>query len=174
MTTIPRTLETPPRTTGNAQQDFPLIVDWMFRAYQVIQQSVAYINSQVESGDVELTNLPDPATATVSSAQQTANLAYQLASGSQDGVDSINSSFLQGTVTVSDASTGETVAFSEEQSDNDYVVMIQPKSSSGSPALYSDTIKTKTYGTTDFSFTVGAAPGAGKSVTFDWVLMRNI
>ena len=43
---IPRTLETPPRTTGDPQLDLPLLVDWFYRAYQVITQSVDYINGQ--------------------------------------------------------------------------------------------------------------------------------
>lgn len=76
---IPRTLETPPRTTGNAQQDLPILIDWFYRAYQVIQQSVAYINSQVNSADVSFTNLPDPSTTTLAQAQQTANDAFSLA-----------------------------------------------------------------------------------------------
>jgi len=51
-TPIPRTLETPPRTTGNVQQDFPILIDWFYRAYQVITQSVNYINTNsVSAGD---------------------------------------------------------------------------------------------------------------------------
>lgn len=43
----PSLLERPPRTTGNAQEDFPLVIDWMWKAYQVINASVEYIKSQI-------------------------------------------------------------------------------------------------------------------------------
>lgn len=176
MTTIPKTLESPPRTTGNAQQDFPLVLDWMFRAYQVIQQSVEYINSQVSGADTSLTltDLPDPNTATVASAQNTANQAYTAAIVAQEGVSIIGESIMQGEVTISDASTGDTVSFDEDMEDADYVVIFQVKSSSGTPATNSYIIATKTYGISDFSFTLLSAPGAGKSITFDWILIRNI
>jgi hypothetical protein len=49
---IPRTLETPPRTTGDPQLDLPLLVDWFYRAYQVITESVKYINGgSISKGD---------------------------------------------------------------------------------------------------------------------------
>ncbi len=74
---IPKVLETPPRTIGN---DPAVLIDWLWRAYQVITQSVAYINAQVESLTTTSTDdLPDPATSTVAQAQQTANDAFALA-----------------------------------------------------------------------------------------------
>lgn len=45
------TLEPPPRTTGNSQQDFPLVVDWMWKAYQVINQSIQYIIDQASASE---------------------------------------------------------------------------------------------------------------------------
>lgn len=41
----PPPLEKPPRTTGNAQQDFPMVIDWMFKAYQVINAAVEYVSN---------------------------------------------------------------------------------------------------------------------------------
>ena len=69
---IPRTLETPPRTTGIVQNDLPILIDWFYRAYQVITQSVAYINSQVNNPDFSVADLPDPSNTTLAQAQQTA------------------------------------------------------------------------------------------------------
>lgn len=76
---IPRTLETPPRTTGDIKQDMPILINWFWRAYQVIQQSVAYINSQVTNPEFNVANLPDPENTTLAQAQLTANNAYNLA-----------------------------------------------------------------------------------------------
>lgn len=49
--TPPEPLERPPRTTGNAQQDFPIIIDWMWKAYQVINQSIQYIIDQASASE---------------------------------------------------------------------------------------------------------------------------
>src|ERR1035437_7118184 len=76
---VPRPLETPPRTTGNIQQDMPILINWFWRAYQVISQSVAYINSQVTNPAFSVANLPDPLNTTLAQAQTTANNAYNLA-----------------------------------------------------------------------------------------------
>ena len=98
---IPRTLETPPRSTGNAQADFPIMIDWFYRAYQVIVQAVNYINSQVQGvEDISILDLPDPASATVASAQGTANIAYALAEQADGKADTAQSEVdtLEGTV----------------------------------------------------------------------------
>lgn len=47
----PEPLEAPPRTTGNAQQDFPIIIDWMWKAYQVINASVEYIIAKTSTDE---------------------------------------------------------------------------------------------------------------------------
>lgn len=76
---IPATLETPPRTTGNVQMDMVILINWFWRAYQVITQSVAYINSQVANPEFNVAALPDPTKTTLAQAQLTANNAYNLA-----------------------------------------------------------------------------------------------
>ena len=76
---IPAPLPTPPLTTGNIQQDMPILVNWFWAAYLVIQQSVAYINSQITNPAFDVANLPNPSTTTLAQAQTTANNAYNLA-----------------------------------------------------------------------------------------------
>lgn len=89
---IPKTLESPPRTTGNIQQDMPILINWFWRAYQVITQSVAYINSQVTNPEFNVAALPDPANTTLASAQLTANNAYNLANTANiEGINNTNS-----------------------------------------------------------------------------------
>lgn len=166
---IPRTLEPPPRTTGNAAQDFPIIIDWFWRAYQVIVQAVNFINSQIDGSDLDISALPDPATATVASAQQTANLAYALASQTDDRL----AGYISGTVLVDDANTGASVVFTDEQVDANYRIIIQAKTTAGAPASDAYHIASKTYNTTGFSFTLVAAPGVGTGITFEWQLIRN-
>ncbi len=76
---LPSSLEPPPRSTGDAQADYPQLVDWMYRAYQVIQQSVEFINNEIDTVDLNVANLPDPLNSSVYLAQLTANTGYVLA-----------------------------------------------------------------------------------------------
>lgn len=144
MATLPDTLENPPRSTGNPQQDIPLLVDWFFRACQVINQAVTYVGEQVEA-----------------------------LGGTDDTLGSRLDGFVDGTVTVAETATGATVTLDTAQADTDYTIFIQAQSSSGAAAAGAFAIASKTYGTGGFSFTLVAAPGAGTSVTFDWRLIRN-
>ena len=185
---IPKTLETPPRTTGNAVQDFPLVVDWMWRAYQVIQQSVRFINEQVVGlPDITVTNLPDPATSTVAIAQETANIAYEVASQANgkagQAVSDVaamdtrvttleNKVIPKGAFQITAAETGASVSI-PTQPDTNYVIMVQPKGIvAGTPASGAYIITGKTYSTTGFSVTIQAAPGAGNTLNYDWILIR--
>lgn len=176
---IPRQLEAPPRTTGNAQNDFPIIIDWFWRAYQTIAAAVNYINQQVnENPDINVNNLPDPSTSTVAQAQLTANQAYvlaQQAGAKADEIARILSRNKRGTVTVSGTSSNGSVNFgggANNQPDVNYTVFLQPVSREGAPDTGAYTVIGKNYTTTGFSFTLENSPGEANSVTFDWSLVR--
>lgn len=175
---IPRTLETPPRTTGNAQQDFPIIVDWMYRAYQVIQQSVAFINAQVtDNPDLDINDLPNPETTTLAQAQSTANEAYALASQADNKADEITESslkvLLSDTFVLNDSFNEATVTFTEAQADTDYQVIVQAKETTGTPPVGAYIVQSKEYNTDDFIVTMNSSPGSGNSITFEWQLIRR-
>lgn len=83
-TTLPASvplLPAPPRSTGNPQQDLPLIVDWMYKLYQVVIVNQYYIsqNSQTDAQNFDASSLPDPSNTNLATAQDTANKAYGLA-----------------------------------------------------------------------------------------------
>ncbi len=166
---IPRTLETPPRTTGNPQSDLPILIDWFWRAYQVIQQSVAYINNQVSNPEFSVANLPDPANTTLAQAQQTANDAYNLANTADKRIDG----FISGTFTLADADTGATITFDTPQKDADYRVFIQATGSTLTPPVEAFVIASKAYSVASFAVIMFGTPGAGNTVTFEWQLIRN-
>lgn len=130
----PEPLERPPRTTGNAQQDFPIVIDWMWQAYQIINLSVEYIK----------------------------NIANEL-----------NGNILSGSVQISETNTFGSVSFNVAQPDENYVIILQAKTVSGTPATGAYTISSKTYTKNGFSFSLLAAPGVGTSIIFDWQLVRN-
>ena len=152
--TPPRILEVPPRTTGNAQQDIPLLVDWFWKAYQIIVQAVNYV-----------TGLNDDIT-------ENASDIVQL-QADVSNLQTIMSRMIHGEATVSDTNTGFSVTFTSELPDDDYFVVVQAKSSTGTPTAESLIIAAKTYSTTGFSVTLQLAPGAGDSVTYDWQLIKN-
>lgn len=167
-----RPLETPPRTSGNAQADIPILVDWLYKAYLSIKSAIDFINGQVKDNpNLELTNLPDPANSTIAQAQTTANQAYTLAAKVQDD---IQNGHVSGTVTISDTADSATVNLAVNQPDANYRVILQAISFTATPASGAFTVKSKSYSANSFSVTLVAAPGSGNSVTFEWQMIRNI
>ena len=77
-----------------------------------------------------------------------------------------------GSVTVSNTNTTGTVTFKYAEPDANYKVICTPSSVSGTPAASSTIITRITKTTTNFVVTVAAAPGAGNSVTFDYIIGR--
>lgn len=165
-------LETPPRTTGNAQSDIPILVDWFYKAYLAISRAIQFINGQVTANpDLTITDLPNPATSTVAQAQTTANEAYILATVVRQN---IQKGHVFGTFTITGAADSATVALPEDQPDTDYRIIIQAISTTGTPNTDSYNVKSKSYSVDDFSVTLVAAPGVSNSVTFEWQMIRNI
>jgi hypothetical protein len=56
--------------------------------------------------------------------------------------------------------------------DTNYSIVVTPTTTTGTPAPHSWRLKGVTKGTTGFTLTTEADPGAGNSVSFDWHLMR--
>lgn len=169
-TPLPRTLETPPRTTGNAQQDLPILIDWFWKAYQVIGQAVDYINETVSPSITVVANLPDPEGTTLAQAQQTANDAFSLATTNAGRLDG----FIAGTFQTEDTDTGVVVTFADAQVDNNYRVIVQPTGSTGGPPIDALVIAEKSYTAANFTVIMFGTPGApGISVDWEWQLIRN-
>lgn len=169
MAELPRTLETPPRTTGNPQTDLPLLNDWLFNAYQIIRDSVTYISEEVNPALVTVNNLPDPNGTTLAQAQQTANDAFSLAVQNQGRLDQ----FQFGTFEVTDTDVGFEITFAEELEDTDYTVIVQAVSFTGSPPVEAFVVKQKVYATDKFTVTMYSAPGTTNAVTYEWQLIKT-
>lgn len=137
----------PPRSTGNIQQDFPIIVDWVYRAYLAISAAIALITNDI----------PD-----ISGLQAEA-----------DALKAINAGQISGTVLLSDPNNVITITWDSPQVDTNYRVIVQAISSTGTPPQGAFIVVAKAYTKTTFSFTLAAAPGAASSVTFEYQLIRN-
>lgn len=73
-------LPSPPRSTGNAQQDYPLIVDWLYKVYNGLS---AFVQGQTVP-EFNPGTLPDPASSNIATAQATANSAFTLANQAEN------------------------------------------------------------------------------------------
>lgn len=165
-------LETPPRTTGNAQADLPILIDWFWKAYLIISDAVDYINNQVDPTVSAVANLPDPNGTTLAEAQQTANDAFSLATNNKSRLDG----FISGTFDIADTDVGVELTFATEQEDADYRVWVQAVSNDDSGGAIPDgayIVKEKTYATDKFTVIMASSPGSGNTITFEWQLIRN-
>jgi len=168
----------PPRRTGDDAVDVANFSQWANDFYKIVVLGGYYLSTaqQSQAGDVGLGDLPDPASSTVAAAQETANQAYVLAAlgfnlANQQSAKHVAS----GTITISDAAaTGAGTAFSAAQPDTNYVVLMQPvEAATGSPAAGAYRVQSIAKTTAGFTITLEAAPGAGTSVTYRYLVHRG-
>lgn len=79
---------------------------------------------------------------------------------------------LRGQIAVANAATTGAVVFTTAETDAVYFLAVTPVSVTGAPAAGSNRITQIAKTNTGFTITVEVAPGAGTSVTFDWILIR--
>lgn len=181
----------PPQSTGNPQQDLPLIVNWMYLLYQILQVNGSFVTqaSQVNAQTFDPNTLPDPNGTNLATAQDTANKAYALAENAVSTANAatttanaaqaqvtalaaIINKWVVGTITISASATGGTHTFATAQADTSYIVLPICVSTTGTPDPGSNTIEGITKGTSNFTINLAAAPNTGNSVTFDFIVMR--
>jgi hypothetical protein len=157
----------PPRIFNDWAIDGPALLQWF---KDVTQQNVQQVETIKKlgggSGDVNPSNLPDPATSNVSTAQKTANDAYiaALAAGARVG--------MVGTVIISDLATTGDLTFTKPQPDTAYFVLPGQAAASGTPDPGALIIGSIAKTTAKATLTVTVAPGTGKSVSFTVVILR--
>ncbi|WP_341893734.1 hypothetical protein [Ferrovibrio terrae] len=157
----------PPRVTGDAATDQRSSMQWAQDFYEKAMSYFLAAPDQAQSGNFDPSDLPDPSTATVASAQDTANNAYILADRAMSAAG------VFGTLTFGAADTTKTATFSSALPDTTYIVLFTPVvAETGTPAsgAYQTTKLTKT--TAGFTLTIAAAPGVGASVTYQYRLQR--
>lgn len=148
---------------------------------------------QADAGVFDAAHLPDPALTSIAKAQDTANRAFETASAAapsgaastaQAAADAaqttansalaLATSLVPQTLTISGAATTGTYTFDNPHPDNLYPVRLEPVSftddgiASPPGGAFIPTVTSKTVN--DFEITLGAAPGAGCSVTFQLIL----
>lgn len=152
----------PPRLTGRAENDVVGLVAWMNDFYRA-----AFLEGAFATPD-DITDAVDPTSATAQTAQTTANSAQAAANAAQAELDTMDA----GEFTISGAATTATVTLTDQQEDTDYFVVITAVASTGSPGVNARITLGVVKTVNDFVVTIGAAPGVGNSVTFNWHLRR--
>lgn len=184
-------LPAPPRTTGNPQSDLPLIVDWMYKLYQVIIVNGFYVsqNSQTQS-NLNPNDLPDPATSNIATAQDTANKAFVLAdeafvlaeeaeatatgalTTAQTADARTNTWIHDALPIITGAATSASYTFGTPQPDTNYDVIPFVVGVTGVPTQGALTPKSISKGTGSFTVTLNTAPGGITTVSYKFLLVR--
>jgi hypothetical protein len=132
------------------------------------------VGNVIKAGSTARPIIDDPANAQVHAAMnvldtQTASEQTRVRSLSSTTIQAKN---LRGTVTVTGISPTGTATFPAAEPDANYFLSLVPVSSTGGPALGSNRVVSVVKAPGSFTLTVEVAPGTGKSVTFDWHLIR--
>ncbi|WP_417790279.1 hypothetical protein [Terasakiella pusilla] len=167
----------PPRRTGNPASDNQALINWTNDFYRIaILQGGLLQKAEQLAVQETLEDLIDPASATIATAQKTANDALTLANTAENKAE-FNQVIVEsfGTIEISGTDKTATYEFAEdeEQKDVDYSVVLTPLSSNGTPDINSTLITGQSYEKEKFTITVNSAPGAGASVVFNWHLRRK-
>lgn len=178
MATEPTVPPPPPRLSGDLASDFQALINWVSDFYKsaVLQGFFLNVQNQGQGGsDDPPPNLPDPANTNLAQAQQTANDAYLLAQAAQAEANRTDGWFT-GSLTISAGASSAVHTFTaaQTQADTNYKVLVVAQTFVGTPTVSSFPIIRITKTTTNFTIEVSASPGLGNSVTFDFMLVRNI
>lgn len=157
----------PPRLTGNADDDTRAIINWCWDFYRALVLEEEYARA-ADLNDVVASTV-DPAAATAATAQTTANSALVLATTNDQRLDRQ----MAGQFSVADASTTAVITLPAAQADTDYEVAFGGVTFTGAPAIDCFTVIGIAKTTTNFTVTIGAAPGVGNAVTLSWILLRT-
>ncbi len=162
----------PPRATGNAEADAQALGQYLFEIAKILASQQETITGTLggEAGEIDVSDLPDPASTNLPTAQQTANDAYLLAAQAQTRALKFRAA---GSVTISETDTTADFTFPTAEADTSYFVVVTPTAVSGAAAAGSNIIESVTKTTTKITLTINTDPGAGTSRTFDVAVFRT-
>lgn len=169
----------PPRQTGQTEQDMRSIIEFLTQFFRttVLETGLLDPNYQASGADFEdLSQLPIPEATTIARAQKTANLIVKLYWPEIQKAERQARQRVPygGTLTISGADDTATTAFDAELPDANYRIALTCTGYTGNPATNSFIViqVQKTAG--GFAFETLAAPGAGATVVWDWLIVRPV
>jgi len=160
--------------TGKSDQDVVAMSQYLFSFYRAVVLENEYAKASTVlaalPADFDASLLTDPASATIATAQQTANDAYLLALSNKTAFEAL--ALDEGNFTIAGTATSAVVSLSVAQADTAYEVAVTPKLFTGAPALDAFVVLQIDQTTTTFTAHI-TAPGLGNSVGFGWVAYRR-
>jgi hypothetical protein len=176
----------PPQPNKDREANFYSFVQWMIDFYRSLVLNGYYIsrNESVIYEDFDADNLVDPESATLATAQDTANEAHGAAVAAQTQAESAQTtansavaelnSWVHGQVTISNTATTGAVTFATAQDDASYQITAGVGASSGAGLPAECFLMTGITSVTAAGFTINihTAPGAGNTVSYNWMLRR--
>lgn len=167
----------PPKLTGDANRDLPAMNQWAWDFYRSVVLEEAYATqADLLQTQTDLTGLIDPAAATAATAQNTANQALTLATTNDGRLDTAEARHVKedaGQVTISGTATSAAVTGISAQGDTSYEVVITGVDYSGAPSVSAFVVVKVVKAADQFTVHIGAAPGAGNSVTLAYKIVRD-
>lgn len=153
----------PPRLTGQAEVDLIGLREWNSQFYQisVIETGLLDPAYQSQGVTIDLDNLPDPTLTTIARAQATANAVFAALS------PAVHQS---GRFTISDADDEAVVTIDPPLPDDGYRVLLTVSTSTGGALIDAFTVIQVSRSRDAFAVVVAAAPGAGKTITYDYLV----
>lgn len=177
MATTPTTPPQPPRLSGDLTKDMQAIIQWLWDFYKsaIVQGFFLSVANQGQGGGDEQPppNLPDPANTNLAQAQKTANDASIVAQSAMQKASKTDG-WVTGSLTITAGASTATHNFATAQTDTNYRVFATATGFTGTPTISSFPIIRVTKATANFTLEVSVAPGVGNSVTFDFIVTRNI
>lgn len=167
-TQLTRQVVQPPRLAGSVEQQMAALQRWLWDVFTKLALTDLFVRFSEQFGSVDFDpgSLPDPASATIASAQETANNAYILAASA------LNNFGPTGQFTITDPDTTAVVTFDDEEANDDYVVQITPDSFSGTASSNGFIVVSVVKTTAGFTVTIAAAPGTSAAITFNYTVFR--
>lgn len=160
----------PPRLTGEYEQDSIRLRDWTAAFYEIAVLETGLLDPgyQETVGQISFENLPNPTATTIARAQATANAAWTALE--QYKSDTGTMAVRSGSFIIEGTADTASVDLDPPLTNSNYNVVVSPADRSGGPLIDSFTVIGITKGELNFVVETFAAPGAGKSVTFNWML----
>ncbi len=161
----------PPRIHKNAEENSAAYSQWFVDYYRDVTLKEYYIsrNESVLYKKFDGNALVEPVKATIATAQDTANNAYQLAKTASDP-----DYLVYGQIVISNTNSEAIVTFAEEQPDNNYIIVASVGASSGVGVQFGTFLIRGITNQSKSGFTINIVtePGVGNTVVYNWILRR--
>lgn len=165
----------PPRFTGDWATDQKQIANWIADFVRIAVSETGLLDPQYQKtvGQISFDNLPDPEATTIARAQATANKAWEAGETFKADLETALQLFaFGGSFTIKDTGNQGNPIFTYDLKTTDYHAVITPTGATGgSPSNDAFRVIQVTKGSGGMAVFVAGAPGAGITVSYDYIVI---